>query len=84
MREGGQVQDLRCKDHGRIFPYRRVKAASAVEVSRVQGLNSAETLDPFFKWNQQGITREEVSPGPGVTEGSNRKTFRQCVSEECG
>jgi len=50
----------------------------------VQGLNSSETLDTFFKWDQQGLTREEVSPGPGVVKGSNRKTIRQCVSGEGG
>ena len=82
MREGGQVQDLRCKAYGRIFSDRRVKAAGAVEIPRVQGVDPAETLDTLFELNQQWFTREEVlSPSPGVTKkGFNRKTLRQRMS----
>ena len=48
----------------------------------MQGVNSSETLDPLFERDKQGFTREEVSPGPGVTKGSNRKTPRQRMSEK--
>ena len=50
----------------------------------MQGLASAETLDTLVKWDQQGLTREEVSPGPGVMKSSNRKAYRQRVSGESG
>ena len=85
LREGRQVQDFGRKAHSRrVFPDRGVKAGSAVEVPRVQGVNSSETLDPLFERDKQGFTREEVSPGPGATKGPNRETFRQCVIGESG
>ena len=49
LREGGQVQDFHRKAHGHIFPDARVKAAGAIEVPRVQGVNPTETLDTFFE-----------------------------------
>ena len=61
-----------------------LKAAGAVEVPRVKDVNPAETLDTLFEWDNQGFTREEVSPGPGVTKGPDLETFRQCVSGESG
>jgi len=68
--------NLRCKAHGRIFPYRRVKAAGYLP----------ETLDTLFEWDKQrgSSAKKKVSLGPGVAEGSDRKAFRQHVSGEGG
>ena len=56
LRKRGQVQDLRGKAHGGIFPGRKIVAASAVKVTHMQSLGASETLDPFFKGDQQAVS----------------------------
>jgi len=62
LRGGGQLQYLRRKAHGRIFPNPRIDAAGAVEVPHALGVNPPESLDALIEWDSRN-----KSSGGGAT-----------------
>ena len=74
LRDIRQVKDLGRKVHRDVFADGRVTTRGTVQVTSALGLKTPQRLNALVKGDELGVPREEVPPGPGVLQGSHRKT----------
>ena len=84
LREIGQVKNLGRKVHRDVFPDGGITTRGTVQVTSALGLKTPQGLHALFQGDKQGGPREEVPPGPRVSQGAHRKTSSQGMDREGG
>ena len=84
LREIGQVNNLGLKVHRKVFPDGGITTRGTVQVTSALGLKTPQGLHALFQGDEQGVPREEVPPGPRISQGSHRKTIAQGMDREGG
>ena len=82
LREIGQVKDLGRQAHRGVFPDGRVTVRGTVQIKSALGVKTPQRLHALVQGDEQWVPRDEVPPGPEVSQVSHRKTIAQGVDSE--